>query len=101
MNEPLPPVFEGHLDDEAFEALLRDLETCAVVHEVRVRGDRPNAKEDRTVSLRDAAEQFRNGAARGMQVRYEHDGALWSDTLSRCADGIRVVRIRQPTNQGN
>lgn len=100
MNEPLPPVFEGQLDDEAFEALMRDLEQCAAVHEVRVRGERPNPLNDETVALRDAAGQFRCGAARGLQIRYEHDGALWCDTLTRGPQGIRVVRIRQHSSQG-
>lgn len=99
MTQPLPPVFEGHLDDEAFEAFLRDLEACAAVREVRVRGSRPNPLNDESIALRDAAEQFRHGSARGMQIRYEHDGALWCDTLSRGSQGIRVVRIRQSMNQ--
>lgn len=96
MNGPFPPVFEGRLDDAEFQAFLRDLEVCATVREVRVRGERPNPLRDETFALRDAAEQFQNGAARGMRIRYEHEGQTWCDTLTRGPDGIRVVRIRQP-----
>ena len=101
MNEPLPPVFEGLLDEAGFEALLRDLASCAVVHEVRVRGDCPNPLRNDPIELHDAAERFRQGNARGLQIRYEHEGALWCDTLSRTSAGIRVVRVRQPAKQGS
>lgn len=86
----LPEVWSAELDGALFEALLDDIERCARVESVRVRG------RDGAVDLLHARLLLVTGAAREIQLRYEHDGARWIDTLVRQPASIALVRTRNP-----
>jgi hypothetical protein len=106
MSEPegnaLPPMSDAVLDDEQLAALFRDYRQCAGQVQIVVklaRGFVPAAapRLDQP-SLDEAEELLRTRLIRGLQVRYQHDQALWYDTLMPLAEGVRLVRIPHPAD---
>jgi len=92
----LAPIQEGVLDEEALEALQRDLRALAQITEVRLK-DAPRAHSpDLHVSLEQALAALRTGRARGVQIRYRYGGEDWCDTLIRRDAGVSIVRVRAP-----
>lgn len=85
---PLPEVFTAELDGALFEALLDDIEKCATVRSVRARGTTA------PLDLLQARGLLVLGGAREVQIRYEHSGERWVDTLMRRTGSIRLVRMR-------
>jgi len=92
--EDLPPMHEGSLDHDGLAALQRDLEQCAQVIGVRVKGAGQAIASDARPGLDEAFEAIRNGGAVGVQIRYRYQGEAWCDTLMRGKDGVRLVRVR-------
>lgn len=90
---PLPPVEEGLLNAAGVRALLDDVEACTTLLEVRLKG----ARQERagTADLAAARQALLLGQARGVQLRYRHDGGTWCDTLLATPAGWRVIRICQ------
>lgn len=94
-DEPLPPLSVATLDDEAFDALLRDLRALTQVDEVIVkRGPGRIGDDAGAYTLDDAERLLRERAVRAVQIRYRHDGARWWDTLTIVPEGVRLVRVR-------
>lgn len=95
MNEalPLPELHEGTLDEAALEALLEDILRETHVLSVLVKGAAMTLAEGGCVTLADAITMLREGRVRAVQVRYEHRGQTWSDTLLRGPEGVRIVRM--------
>ncbi|MCA9290952.1 MAG: hypothetical protein KDA25_07475 [Phycisphaerales bacterium] len=91
---PLPPVFEGLLDDDRLAQLIADLSSCTQVLHVQVRS-RGGGSADRTATLDEAAAALRAGDTRSVQIRYRYEGAAWCDTLLAQTGGVRLIRIRQ------
>ncbi len=89
-------VFEGMLDGALFEAYLADLDACAIVRSVQVRGAPGAHAEETQLTLDQARMLLVLGRIRGAQVRYEHQGVAWIDTLSRGDAAVRLVRVRDP-----
>ena len=90
----LPEVREAILQDDEVAALVRDLRSCAEVHEVLVRSAPRQQPQSGTVMLDEAAQMLMERTVRGVQIRYRFDGFDWIDTLMPVAEGIRLVRIR-------
>ncbi len=95
--EPLPVLHTADLDPATFAALFDDLERCAEVLDVLVKGDAGRHASDVPVALRDAQSMLAAGLVRGVQIRYRWEGAEWRDTLLRLPTAIRVVRMKMPT----
>jgi len=100
-DAPLPDLADALLDDDALDALLRDLAALATIDEIILkRGPRrvDDADVDSPVALAEVANLLRAGSVRGVQIRYRHDGARWWDTLMVAPPGsaarVRLVRIR-------
>jgi hypothetical protein len=94
-DPPLPAVFESVLSWEKVDDLLSDISLVAEVIDVMVKGH-PLAHAGHVGrDLLAARGALREGGALAVQIRYRHQGALWSDTLMRAGAGVRVVRIQQ------
>ncbi|MCK6503549.1 hypothetical protein L6R53_09150 [Myxococcota bacterium] len=89
---PLPAVDEGLLDAVGLRALLDDIQACTTVREVQVKGG-PTRRAD-AADLHGARRALLAGEVRGVQVRYEHQGGTWCDTVLVTPRGYKVVRIR-------
>lgn len=96
MNEPLPTLHEGALDDATLDALFDDIAREAQVLAVLLKGAAESLAEGGGVPLDDARAALKRGAARGVQVRYVHRGVTWMDTVIRAPGGYRVVRMAAP-----
>lgn len=95
----LPELHSETLDAAGFEALLRDIETCAELHAVIPRFvEKVAIPEQAGVSLAQARELVAAGAVRGLQLRYVHEGSEWWDTVLIADGRFRVVRIRQESH---
>ncbi|MCO4772982.1 MAG: hypothetical protein KDA24_23315, partial [Deltaproteobacteria bacterium] len=78
------------------EVLFADLAAHATIGEIILKGA-PTARADASTqsTLQEGFDALRLGRARGVQVRYMHNGREWWDTLMRTPDGIRLVRIER------
>lgn len=91
----LPPLHCGVLDLSQVEQLFTDIEVCAGQVEVLPKYDaQVRVGDSARVTLQQGRELLATGAVRGLQIRYQYDGADWWDTLLRVGDRFRVVRIR-------
>lgn len=93
---PLPDLHQGLLDDATVDQLFRDLASFARILEIipKFADRRPVEDGASVLSLEEARSLLQSGAVRGVQVRYQHEGAQWWDTLMRTPQGVRLVRIR-------
>ncbi|WNG35012.1 hypothetical protein F0U60_16320 [Archangium minus] len=92
-DSPLPQLQDALLDSETLEQLLRDIQRCAVVQEVLLKGGAVERVSGTPVSLAEAMEALRQERVLGVQIRYWFDGSNWWDTLMRTPNGIRLIRI--------
>jgi hypothetical protein len=91
----LPDVHEALLDPATERSLLTDIEALTDLLGVTLKGAPTQMVDDRPLTLAEALTAWRAGAARGMQLRYRHQGVEWWDTLMRTPAGTRLVRIAQ------
>lgn len=97
----LPPVQQAILDAETLAALVRDLNECAQIDDVLLKGDAPTmiaTSQREIVQLDDAVLRMQRGEVRGVQVRYRYDGQSWCDTLMHGSEGVRLTRIQHPSH---
>ncbi|MBL4701834.1 MAG: hypothetical protein JKX85_11320 [Phycisphaeraceae bacterium] len=94
--EPLQTV-TAVIDHAQLMSLFRDVAALTQVIDVNVKGPAmsPNADACR-VEITEALHLIETGAARGVQLRYEHDGSVWFDTITPVAadDQWQIVRIQ-------
>lgn len=95
----LAELFQGHLDEDALDALVRDLSALAQVHEVRLKAGPTLRADERPMDLSRALAALRAGGARAMQVSYRYAGATWSDTLLKGPGGYRLVRMQHSSEE--
>lgn len=95
MNEPLPDLHEGLLQNAELQQLFFDLEAVAVVDEVRLKYQTTQYVPENTVTLAMAYDALTTGDAIGAQVLYRYRSSSWIDTLMRTAEGpVRLIRIQ-------
>lgn len=98
MNDSPPELstlHEGVLDEAALRSLAQDLKAFSTVHLVRPKRSPRARATDRELSVDDGVAQLLNGAIRGLQLRYRHDGTEWCDTLIAAGNGsFRLVRVQ-------
>lgn len=90
----LPEVFADDLSADRLGEVIRDIELCAEVLDVRLKRRASERADDEALSLRDAMQLLVEGDALGLQVRYVHGGAEWWDTVLRAGGGYRLIRVR-------
>lgn len=95
----IPDLHEGLLDDATLDALFADIECAAELLGVSVKGGAKTMADESVASLAHARELLRAGTVRGVQLRYQFQGAQWWDTLLRTQNGVRLVRVRHDPSQ--
>ncbi len=95
--DALPPLYESVLTDETLDALFTDVGLLPGRIEIALKSAANARATEAPVSLEEARAALRAGTARAVQLRYEHEGVLWSDTLVRLERGVRLVRFPLPT----
>ena len=94
-GSPLPETCQQVLDDATLQQLVVDIETCTELLEVIPKyGADTYVGDNDQVGLRDAISMLQSGQLRGAQIRYNHDGSQWWDTLMVTPAGVRLVRIK-------
>ena len=99
MSQPgleLPELTQSILDREQLDALFRDIAALTQIGEIIPKhGPREHVDDSIPLTLDAAHEGLLEGAFRGVQIRYIHEGSLWWDTLLRTPEGgFTIVRIR-------
>lgn len=89
----LPAVYQAELDDETRLALFRDWGALDAVQVSVKRAERAYMQESEAWTLPRARLALESGDIRAIQVRYVHEGMLWTDTLLRHPGGLRLVRM--------
>lgn len=93
MADELPALAEGLLDDAQLQALFADFASRATVTGIALKGGEQARASNAKVSLEQARAQLASGAVHGVQIRYDHAGRCWCDTLLRTPEGVRLVRM--------
>lgn len=91
----LPEVHEATLDASTERSLFTDIETLTELLGVTLKGAPTEMVQEGPLTLDEALAVWRAGGARGLQIRYRHQGVEWWDTLMRTPGGTRLVRIAQ------
>jgi hypothetical protein len=94
--EELPAVYQASLDDATYEALFDDLSQLAACEVSVKHSAQGHVDEHARWNLTDARAALERGEVRAIQVRYVHDGAVWTDTILKGAAGLRLVRMATP-----
>ncbi len=81
------------VDDADVEGFFSELSLETRVIGVLIRGAAITVSDLPT--LREARDLLLSGRATGVQIRYVHLGAEWSDTIMRTGAGLRMVRVRK------
>lgn len=103
-EQSLPPIetVTAMIDHDELVSLFRDVAALTKVLGVNVKGPAmsPNADAYRT-DLPEALQLLESGRARGVQLRYEHNGKLWLDTLTPThhEDQWQIVRIEHAVTE--
>jgi hypothetical protein len=92
-NAALPQLQDAILDPETLEQLFRDIQRCAVVDEVLLKGGAALMASEKSVPLPEAELALREKRVTGVQIRYWYEGANWWDTLMHTPRGVRLIRI--------
>jgi hypothetical protein len=82
------------LGSEEFHALITDLTTYTRVTNTLCKAGPRQQTPPHNLTLSDAAAMFLARTVTAIQIRYEYDGHLWSDTLLHVPQGIRLVRCQ-------
>lgn len=99
--EELPPLYQVELDEESYDALLRDLGALDGALEVSVKmAPEAFVPEGASWTLAHAREALEAGDARAIQIRYVHEATVWVDTILRGPGGFRLVRMQAHTQPG-
>jgi hypothetical protein len=94
-EEPLelPKLYEGRIDPGTLAQLFADVETCAELIEVRLKGT-AKGHATQTAGLQRAQQLLAENAVRGVQLTYSFEGVVWQDTLLAGDGGeVRLVRV--------
>jgi hypothetical protein len=94
IDRPPETVYSAIVDLSTVDELFREVETACESASVRVKRPGRSIADKATVSFAEARSALEGGIA--VQLRYQHDGVAWSDTLAPESDGIRLLRCRLP-----
>lgn len=95
--DELPTVYQSSLDAATYEALLDDLSRLAECEVSVKHSAEGQVDEHARWTLTCARAALERGDARAIQVRYAHEGTVWTDTILRASAGFRLVRMATPT----
>ncbi|MGJ8649713.1 MAG: hypothetical protein ACSHX4_05090 [Opitutaceae bacterium] len=91
---PLPELHQTVLTPDHLNALFNDLESCTEILLVMPKAA-PGYVGIKEVSLEEGKTLLVNGSLRGLQIRYQYQGAEWWDTLINRDGQIHITRIQQ------
>jgi hypothetical protein len=94
--DALPDVHEAALDADGVRRVLGDIDACATLHSIIVKRGALEHADQQPKTLHAAARELFDGSARAIQLRYEHRGQHWTDTILRLGNGYRLVRVAAP-----
>ncbi|MBX3435257.1 MAG: hypothetical protein KF847_18210 [Pirellulales bacterium] len=89
----LPEIYQADLDGPTLEALVADVAALGGDVEVIPRRRPHELISGAELSLAEALHALQSGAMSGIQLRYDHQGRHWCDTIAPTKSGWRLVRI--------
>ena len=90
----LPPVQMADLDEATVRALFTDVELLGQHVSVTLKHGAERYVSEGTTPVGDALGALLAGLALGVQLRYEHQGVGYLDTVMRGPSGFRLVRMQ-------
>jgi hypothetical protein len=87
-------VYSAILSADQLNDLFDDIAACGRYVLVRLKCQGDGLADESRATLTQAKTALVAGAS--AQVRYEHQGVPWSDTLRPTAEGVRLIRSRLP-----
>lgn len=90
----LPPVQMADLDEATVRALFTDVELLGESVSVTLKHAAESYVREGATPLGEALGALLAGHALGVQLRYEHQGKGYLDTVMRGPEGYRIVRVQ-------
>jgi len=92
MNQ-FPDLHQAVLDDQTLAALFQDVASLGADVEVTPKGRSRQQVDGASMTLSEARAALCGGAIQAVQLRYDHEGDRWCDTLMPAENGWRLTRI--------
>lgn len=96
---PIPEMREMIFGEEQLSSFIDDLKNFTQIESIQTKGGAGLYADERQPKLDDAFTALRNGAVRGIQIRYRHNGFDWSDTVFSIASDYKIVRCQHPIRE--
>ncbi|MEX2581403.1 MAG: hypothetical protein WD342_20270 [Verrucomicrobiales bacterium] len=94
-DTPLPDLLQSDIDDATLRQLIADIGTHTRIIEIIPKHAAGYVEENPApLQLDEAYRLLAEGTVRGLQLRYQHQGKTWWDTVMPLPGGLfRIVRI--------
>jgi len=96
---PIPEMREMIFGEEQIESYISDLKNFTQIDSVQAKGGETAYADESPLQLDNAFIALKTGAARGIQIRYQHNGFDWTDTVFSAANAYKVVRCQHPNQE--
>ncbi|MFK7777859.1 MAG: hypothetical protein QM501_07010 [Gimesia sp.] len=96
---PIPEMREMIFDEEQLASFLSDLKEFTKIESIQIKGGETSHADDPQLNLDDAFSALKTDSVRGIQIRYNHNGFDWSDTVFNAAKDYKVIRCQHPAQQ--
>ena len=97
-EEKLPELHDALLGTEELSALLRDYRACTKIGQILIKPGPGYVPCNSDPTLEQVEELLRTRSVRGVQIRYQFEHGTWCDTLLPLDAGIRLVRMKQTSD---
>lgn len=96
---PIPEMREMIFGEEQLTSFIDDLKKFTQIESVQTKGGETLHADERQPELDEAFTALRQGAVRGIQIRYHHNGFDWTDTVFNVASDYKIVRCQHPIKE--
>lgn len=96
---PIPEMREIIFGEEQLSSFIDDLKNFTQIESIQTKGGETLYADEPSLKLDDAFIALREGAVRGIQIRYHHNGFDWTDTVFNAANDYKVIRCQHPIRE--
>lgn len=95
-QDDLPELQDATIDAAVVIALFDDIEQCAELREILVKGAaRSLSGQEQPYTLAEARDALLQGEIRAVQLRYTFENTPWCDTITVLPKGFHLIRMEQ------
>ncbi|MCA9019739.1 MAG: hypothetical protein KDA65_01570 [Planctomycetaceae bacterium] len=96
---PIPEMREMIFEEEQLASFLSDLKEFTKIESIQIKGGETLYADEPQLKLDDAFTALKTGSVRGVQIRYNHNGFDWTDTVFNTANDYKIIRCQHPISK--